>query len=70
MVRERGRAIGLEVRPHMLRHSFATHLMQRGANLRVIQELMRHENIRSTQVYTHVDGSRLAEERRRYHPRG
>jgi site-specific recombinase XerD len=54
----------------MLRHSFATHLMERGAHLRDIQELMRHESIRSTQVYLHLDTQRAAEKRRRFHPRG
>jgi site-specific recombinase XerD len=71
MVRERGKAAGLDrVTPHMLRHSFATHLMERGASLRVIQEAMRHASIRSTQIYTHIDTARLADEIRRYHPRG
>jgi site-specific recombinase XerD len=71
MLNERSKAAGLPpVHPHMLRHSFATHLMERGAHLRVIQELMRHASVRSTEVYTHLDTSRLAEERRRYHPRG
>jgi integrase/recombinase XerD len=54
----------------MLRHSFATHFMERGASLRVIQEAMRHASIRSTQIYTHIDTARLADEIRRYHPRG
>jgi integrase/recombinase XerD len=71
MVRERGKAAGLaRVTPHMLRHSFATHFMERGASLRVIQEAMRHASIRSTQIYTHIDTARLADEIRRYHPRG
>ena len=71
MVRERAKAAGLQpATPHMLRHSFATHLMEGGAHLRVIQELLRHASIRSTQVYTHLDSGRLADERRRYHPRG
>lgn len=71
MTRERAKAAGLPpVNPHMLRHSFATHLMERGAHLRVIQELLRHASVRTTEIYTHLDSRRLAEERRRYHPRG
>jgi site-specific recombinase XerD len=71
MLRMHSKAAGLPmVRPHMLRHSFATHLMERGAHLRVIQELMRHASVRSTQVYLHLDTARLAEERKRFHPRG
>jgi integrase/recombinase XerD len=71
MVGERGAQAGLsKLTPHMLRHSFATHLMERGAHVRVIQELLRHASIRSTEIYTHLDLRRLAEERKKYHPRG
>jgi integrase/recombinase XerD len=67
----RAREAGLPpVRPHMLRHSFATHLMEHGAPMPVIQELMRHRSLSSTEVYTKVDGKRLATERKKYHPRG
>lgn len=58
-----------EVSPHVFRHSFATHLLERGANIRVIQEMLGHEKITTTEIYTHLDKSFLRQEIIEHHPR-
>ncbi|MDO8880725.1 MAG: site-specific tyrosine recombinase [Coriobacteriia bacterium] len=69
IVRTYGGRVGLDLHPHTLRHSFATHMLQGGAELRALQEMLGHADISTTQVYTHVDRTHVREEYMTTHPR-
>ncbi len=68
--RATGAGLGRRVHPHLLRHTYATHLLHGGASLRVVQELLGHARLASTQIYTGVDEPYLQDAHQRYHPRG
>ena len=69
LIKQIGMRAGLKIHPHQLRHTTATHLLDHGADLRVIQEVLGHSSISTTQVYTHVSTARLLETVERCHPR-
>lgn len=70
-IKEYAQAAGIKkvISPHTFRHSFATHLLERGANIRVIQEMLGHEKITTTEIYTHIDRNFLRQEIIEHHPR-
>lgn len=72
IIKERAAAVGIaleRISPHVLRHCFASHMLQHGADIRAIQDLLGHADIGTTQIYTHVDTARFAEIHRKHHPR-
>ena len=71
IVKEASKKAGIKknISPHTFRHSFATHLVEGGADLRAVQEMLGHSNITTTEIYTHLDTKYLKEEMTNFHPR-